>query len=553
MWSRWNAEASPRGWSPTRLCCVDGVIDIDNRRRRRTRVRAVCLAVACAVSVAALPAQDTQRAVETGLLPAIVLSGHPLPTAALAARMSRYHVPAVSIALIDGNRIAWAAGYGTTTAGGLQRVSTRTLFQAASVSKLVTAVGVLKLVEDGKLQLDASVTAALRSWTLPVDSAAARRPVTLRELLSHRAGANVEGFAGYAQGGALPSLRQILNGASPANSSPIRITQLPGSGTRYSGGGYEIIQQLTEDATGATFADAMHSAVLHPVEMNNSTFTMPLSARAIASAAHGHGFDGTPVAGGWNNYPELAAAGLWSTPSDLARLGISLSQAYAGQRNRVLEPPTARLMLTRTDDQMGLGPGVHGEGKQLFFDHAGWTRGFRTYIAIYPLLGQGIVVMTNGDGGNDLINEIVRSAARAYGWPDFKPESRAAAPVGAAMLDQRAGVYHVKDYDLDVTVRHEGDHLTVSTPRGSYYTFYPASPTEFFAIEDGSSLSFGGRDTLRVWGMTAERVRRDAPASPPVAAPQEASRSQHSETAGNFVIDNDSANVPSTERNGAHG
>jgi CubicO group peptidase (beta-lactamase class C family) len=485
-------------------------MDMEKNRTRATRLPAFCLTVVCAVSVAGSPRQERQHAVETGLLPAIVFSDHTLPTATLVAQMKRYRVPGVSIALIDGGRIAWAEGYGTITAGGLRRISTRTLFQAASISKLVTAVGVLKLVQDGKLQLDANVNAELRNWTVPAESAAAGRPVTLRELLSHRAGANVEGFPGYTQGDALPSLRQILNGAPPANSPPIRITELPGSGVRYSGGGYEIVQQLAEDATGATFGDAMDSAVLHPAGMNSSAFTMPLPARLIASAAHGHGFDGAPVRGGWNNYPELAAAGLWATPSDLARLGISLSQAYAGQHNQVLSPPTARLMLTRTDDHMGLGPGVYGDGKQLFFDHAGWTRGFRTYIAVYPLLGQGIIVMTNGDGGDDLISEIVRSAARVYGWPDFKPEQRAMAALGPAVLNQHAGVYHAKEYDLDVTVRHDGDHLTVSTPRGSYYTFYPATSNDFFAIEDGSTLSFSGRDTLHIWSMTAERVRRDS-------------------------------------------
>lgn len=456
------------------------------------------------------PSDPKQEMVERSLLPAIVPAGRPLPSWSLEERMARYHVPGVSIALIDDGKIAWAKGYGVIRANGTDAVSPSTLFQAASIAKMVTATGALRLVQEGKIDLNEDVNRRLIDWKLPVNEYTEQAPVTLRGLLSHTAGVTGQGFPGYSPGEALPSLRQILDGAPPSNSPPIRVDAVPDRTYRYSGGGYLIVQQLMEDATGRSFGDLMQEEVLDRVPMASSTFSQsPPSGRGVMAAC-GHGFDGVPVRHCGNIYPETAAAWLWSTPTDLARLGIMLSGSLEGRSTTVLSRATTASMLTKGPGESGLGPGVHGEGEGLHFDHAGWNHGFRAYLVVYPHAGKGIVVMANADGGNELIDEIVRSAARTYRWPDFAPQRRDIAAIEPAVLESRVGDYEVREYGIVLSVKRNGDHLVVDTPRGSSYTFFPATGSDYFAIEDGSALTFiqgtaGAEPALRVWGMVALR------------------------------------------------
>ncbi len=453
---------------------------------------------------------SAQQAVERGLLPAVVVADQPVPSWRIEERMRRYRVPGVSIAVINDGAIAWARGYGVTRMGTTLAVSETTLFQAASIAKLVTATGALRLVQRGTLELDRDVNSQLRTWRIPPNEYTAAHPVTLRDLLAHRAGVTPDGFAGYARGEPLPTLLQILDGVAPATSPPIRVNAIPGSRHRYSGGGYVIVQQLVADATHQPFERAMQELVLDPVRMSDTTMVLPLPAEREAMAACGHSHGGEPVSGCWNQYPETAAAWLWTTPSDLAKLAIALSDAANAKPDPILDQKIITQMLARDADDMGLGPGVHGAGSALHFDHAGWNHGFRAYLVMYPRLGKGVVVMANGDDGDLLINEIVRSVARTYQWPDHSPQRRAAMTIAPAALDALAGDYEVRDYGLVLSVRREEGGLIVSTPRGSWYTFQPARDDAFFAIEDGSELTFAkdaasGRPALHIWGMTALR------------------------------------------------
>jgi CubicO group peptidase (beta-lactamase class C family) len=480
------------------------------------------LAIALGTSAraaAAEPADGRRARVEAGLLPAIELAGRRAPDWRLQDRMQRYHVPGLGIAVIDGGTLDWVQAYGVVDARGTEPVTVSTLFQAASVTKLVTAAGAMRLVQQGMLEPEADVNRYLRSWQVPVWPEMGGRPVTLAGLLSHTAGMGVQGFAGYAPGTALPDLRQMLDGLAPANSPPVRLDGVPGAAYRYSGGGYLVVQQLVEDLTGKTFQDVMRREVLQPAGMQASTYAL-----APAGAACGHGYDGAPRAGCGNVYPETAAAWLWSTPGDLARLGLALAASLRDEPSAgLLRPAAAQAMLTPLLDGAGLGPGVHGTGSHLYFDHAGWNRGFRAYLLVYPRLGKGVAVMANGDGADALVGEIVRGVAHAYGWPDFSPERRQAIVLDNARLDARAGQYEVADLGLVLSVTRQGDHLQVATPRGSSYTFFPASDRRYFALEDGAGLEFDGDGSepgtgLRVWDMHAVRVL-DAPPAPASATP----------------------------------
>jgi CubicO group peptidase (beta-lactamase class C family) len=449
-----------------------------------------------------------RQAVERSLVPAILVEGRATDWT-IEQRMARYNVPGLSLALIRDGSIDWTAEYGSTGRTGSGPVTTSTLFQAASLSKPVAALVALKLVQDGRLSLDDDVDRYLRSWRIPENRFTAARPVTLRALLSHSAGVNVSGFPGYPQSETIPTLLQILEGSGPANSLPVRVDEVPGSGYRYSGGGYQIVQLIIEDVTSRPFDELARELVFAPLEMDRSTFAVTLSTADAHAAAAGHRYNGEPISGGWRSYPEQAAASLWSTADDLAKFAIGVIRAFRGADGAVLDAGLATEMVTRQAGDAGLGLGVHGQDAGLHFDHAGWTGGYRAYMIGYPVTGDGLVVMANGDGGNDLINEILRSVAHVYGWPDFRPTTRSVAAVPRSTLEAYSGRYYVDDYDLTITVIADEDHLLLSTPRGSRYTFYPASESDFFSIEDGSTLEIVRRghepDELRLWGMVARR------------------------------------------------
>ena len=286
----------------------------------------------------------------------------------------------LSIAVIDGGRIVTARAYGVTDSAGGARVDTTTLFQAGSVSKSVAALGVLRLVEQKKLNLDTDVNATLRTWKLPPSEFTATKPVTLRGLLSHTAGTTVHGFGGYATTSPVPTLVEVLNGTPPANSPPIRSEAIPGARWNYSGGGYTIMQQIVLDVTGQPFPDFMRKSVLEPIGMARSSYEQPLPPAMAAKTAGGHYNDRSLVPGRWHIYPEMAAAGLWTTPSDLARFAIEVQRAYTGKSSKIISPAMARQMLTNEKDGDGLGLFLLDTGRALRFNHNGRDDGFDTEL-----------------------------------------------------------------------------------------------------------------------------------------------------------------------------
>jgi CubicO group peptidase (beta-lactamase class C family) len=338
----------------------------------------------------------------------------------IAARMRHYNVPGVSVAVIDEGEIAWAKGYGATAAGTSDPVKPDTLFQAASISKPVTAMAALHMARYGNFGLDEDVNPKLKSWKIPENAFTRIKPVTLRGILTHSAGLTVHGFRGYASDEAVPTLRDVLDGAGAANSAPVRVDIEPGSRARYSGGGYTVLQQLMIDSFGRPFPELMSIIVLRQAGMANSTFEQPLPDARRAQAAAGHRRDGKPVEGKWHTYPEMAAAGLWTTPSDLARFAIALQKAWKGESDGILTQKLAAEMLSKQFEGSGLGVGLSGDGKTAFFAHGGGNEGFRCFLAAGVANGQGAVIMTNSDNGDALAREILRAIAAEYNWPQYR-------------------------------------------------------------------------------------------------------------------------------------
>jgi CubicO group peptidase (beta-lactamase class C family) len=338
----------------------------------------------------------------------------------IVAQMKKRGITGLSLAIIDGGKIVREQGYGFTDKSGKTPVTASTLFQAGSISKPVAALGALHLIESGLLSLDEDVNAKLRTWTVPQNKFTDAHKVTLRLILSHSAGITVYGFPGYAVGGPIPTLTQILNGEKPANTAAIRVDQFPGSQWRYSGGGYVILQQLVMDVTGKPFPQFMDKTVLKPLGMVSSTYSQPLSDEMAGRAAKGYGgIFGQPVNGEWHIYPEMAAAGLWTTAGDLGRFAIGIQNAVSGQSNPVISQPLTQEMLTSQKNSDGLGLFLKSSGKTLRFRHEGVDAGFDAAMKAYAYLGKGAVVMMNKNDDGKAMSQIFSAIGEQYHWPDY--------------------------------------------------------------------------------------------------------------------------------------
>jgi CubicO group peptidase (beta-lactamase class C family) len=334
------------------------------------------------------------------------------------AQMEKHHITGLSLAIIEGGKVVRQQGYGFTDKTHNTRVTPLTLFQAASISKPVSALGALYLVESGRLSLDEDVNTKLRTWTVPQNRFTNANKVTLRLILSHTAGITSHRFVGYPIAGPFPTLPQVLNGEKPANTAAIRVVRSPGSQWKYSGDGYLVMQQMVMDVTGKPFAQFMNETVLKPLGMSSSTFSQPLPDDMVPKAAKGYGpFFGTAVKGGWRVQPELAAAGLWTTAADLARFAIGIQRSASGDSNPVISQSLTRQMLTIQQEHSGLGLFVSGSGRTLAFGHAGRNIGFDSSMRAWAYLGKGAVVMINrNDDG--AVEQIVGAIRAQYQWPN---------------------------------------------------------------------------------------------------------------------------------------
>lgn len=420
-------------------------------------------------------------AIVANLSPSMVKQGEPIHGKTLAETMAEDHVTAVSIAFIDHGKIAWVRSFGVLSVGGAP-ATPDTLFQAGSISKPVSATAALYLVQQRKLSLDVDVNTSLVHWKLPGSDKAGGKPVTLRELLSHTAGINVHGFPGYAAGTPVPTALQVLDGTPPATNSPVRIENTPGKQWNYSGGGYVIIQQMIADVTHKPFAEVLREMVLKPYGMMHSSFQQPLSPDALKQAAMPYEADGSPIVGGPHVYPELTAAGLWTTASDLARFLIATQQALI-HGNAVLSVSTARQMVTPGLGNWGLGLEIGGQPNHRYFWHGGGNEGYQCIMTAYEGEGQGAVVMTNSNRGYSLANDIIRSIAREYQWPDWAPRTVHATHVDTTVLKQYVGTYTLNRWFSFAVTFHNGKLFIQGTNQPNL-ELWPESNTRFTFVVD---------------------------------------------------------------------
>ena len=448
---------------------------------------------------------------ESGLRRAIVSPGSSPERLRLSDRMAHYNVPGLSVAIIRDCRVAFTRGYGVRERGLRKRdrdtIKTNTIFQAASISKPVASIAALRLVEQGKLGLDADITAAMRGWSLPDSELTRKHPVTLRLLLSHGAGLTVHGFGGYPAGQRVPSIQQILDGKPPANSEAVRVDQVPGSKFKYSGGGYTVAQLLMTEATKQSFPQLMRDLVLAPAGMGSSTYEQPLPSKMAARAASGHRPDGTVLPGRWHTYPEMAAAGLWTTPADLARFAIDIMRSDRGDGNAIIRQKTAKEILRKQMGDWGLGVEVSGSDKAKAFKHGGANEGYRAYFIAFPKTCQGAAVMTNSDNGNALIRETLRSLADTEKWPDpLKSEVRVTVPLALEARARIVGSYRLVE-DPSATIEVAEDprgHLALSVAGSPGIELTASSATQLFSADDGRVVEVSSEDAGAARTLTIE-------------------------------------------------
>jgi CubicO group peptidase (beta-lactamase class C family) len=421
-----------------------------------------------------------------------------------------YGVPGASWALIRDGEIAETGALGVRDATGSDAVTATTRFQACSISKPVAALAMLRLVDRRVLDLDADINESLTSWRLPRNSEW-QPVVTLRQLVSHSAGLTTSGFPGYNRSANLPTVVEILAGTHPANTFGVRVDTIPGAQFRYSGGGTLVMQQLLEDVTRTPFPELMQELVLEPLGMNDSDYTQPPPGHVHDRLASGHDELGNPVDGGWHVYPELATAGLWTTPTDLCRYALAVQASFAGRAGAMLSQSIAREMLTpqvSASDRigglsaLGLGPFLSDE-PDARFGHSGGNEGFRCHLLAYRDVGLGAAVMTNSDAGSGFLQHAFADIAEANRWPGYTEEIVEYAWPDEATLAACAGRYRLRDgFELTIAPLHRG--LEVAFARQPPMSFGFVDRTEAGALVFGSNVT---ETTLR---LESERAAGNA-------------------------------------------
>lgn len=412
--------------------------------------------------------------VENSLSPLVLAPGAELWN--LEDQMRKYHVPGLSIAVINNYEVEWIKAYGFANGKTQTKTTTNTVFQAASMSKFINAMALMKLKETKDFSLDEDVNHLLESWKVPYDPAISDQAITLRQLLSHTAGLSMSGFGGYKMGQKLPSLVQILDGKKPANSESVRPILPPNQNFKYSGGGTIISQLLLMDLTKETYEDYVNEQIFQPLKMNHSFYSTEFD-RYPEDIALGHLHSDKPLKYKYRIYPESAAGGLWTTPHDLAIALLDLQLSLSQQRAAVLASKSAVELSTPVDSGISaLGVFVEDQAGHTYLQHSGATRAFRSQFYISAEEGKGVVIMHNG-ANLEILEEIIRSVASVYQWPGFKKMKATVTTLTAAELKPFIGTYQMGK--RQILVSHKKGKLQLAEKGKWGATLKPLTPTSF--------------------------------------------------------------------------
>lgn len=400
--------------------------------------------------------QQSIKNVENSLSPLVLKKGESLWN--LENRMQKYKVSGLSITVVNDYQIEWAKGYGLTGGKEIPNVTEKTVFQAASMSKFVNAVALMKLKESTDINLDDDINTLLTSWKIRYDK---KQPISLRQLLSHTAGLSTHGFNGYKDSKKIPSLVQILEGTKPANSDKVRQILPSNKEFRYSGGGTIISQLILMDQSNSSYEDFVSEHLFKPLEMNHSFYSTELN-KYPNDLAYGHTEDGKPLKNNYNIYPESAAAGLWTTPTDLAKLIIDIQLSLKNESGKILSHQSSKELIKPTlkNSNAALGLFTEEQNGILYLQHSGSNKGFRGKFYFSSENGNGVVIMVNGTN-TTIIDEIIRSVALVYKWAGFEVlQASSELDIENTELRKYVGTYALENREVKVTLKKEQLMLT---------------------------------------------------------------------------------------------
>ena len=433
-------------------------------------------------------------AIENGLELAIQIKGETPKHYNLSDRMMYHKIPGVSIAVVKDGKIRWAKGYGVANTINGKAVDVNTIFQAGSTSKAIASLSALQLAEEGFIDLDQDIDPYLTDWKIPDNEYTKDEKVTLRRLLTHTAGMTVSGFPGYQQTDTCPSNITILNGKG--NTPAIYVDTIPGSIWRYSGGGYTVMEELVEDISGLPFEKYMHKNILQPMGMTNSTYEQPLPPDRHSSASAAYDNQGEIIDGLWHNYPEQAAAGLWTTPTDLAKYCIEVQGIFSGKSTGILSRETVEMMLTKHKNDWGLGLSLKFDGDSLIFDHGVKNAGFTTSMMSFAHRGDAVIILTNADNGARLIKEILLSISNYYVWVMIIPRIIEPIELTPEKLNHLVGKFKyinqvpgIGDYIVEVKIE-EGRLIIIDTIKSETLNLTPLEELKFIDIQKRDEILF---------------------------------------------------------------
>ncbi len=430
------------------------------------------------------------------LRPSVLPVGESMPHWSLRKRMAHYHVPGVTVAVLRHGKVVFAAGYGVRAAGSNEAVNADTLFSVGSVSKVITAAATLRLVAQGKLDLDRNVDDYLTSWHIPPNPKFPDAVVTLRMLMSHTSGLNVHGFKDFPPGKPHPTLLQTLNGTGPAANDPVHLIYKPGARFHYSGGGVEVEQLVMQNVTGSPLEATATTQVFRPLGMHRSTFAEPLPAETT-NVAKAHNGKGKLVAlpRGWQTFAGTAASGLWTSANDLGKFVGALIRSYQGSGDFLPKPLALDMMTEVSPSPFGLGVGLAGAGANRFFYKGGANNDYKAWIEGHLANGDGLVILTNGANGRKLYFEIRNAVADMLGWRVHRPiRTIRLDSVEQQQLKNFAGTYHVdnklpmdlqqrlSDTNLDaVNISVKNGAISIGSHSHTIAQLLPLTPTRFLA------------------------------------------------------------------------
>ncbi|MCZ8170072.1 MAG: serine hydrolase [Flavobacterium sp.] len=428
--------------------------------------------------------------VENNLIPYVPVKG--FEGWNLIERMKYYKVPGLSIAVINNYKIEWAKGYGVADTLTKTPVTPETMFSAGSISKFLLAVTALKMVDDQKIELDQPINNYLTSWKIAENDFTRKTPITLRMLLSHTAGTSQASYFGFTPNEPLPTITEVLSGAKVAQTRAVVVNSEPNTDFRYSGGGSMIAQLALMDVSKKSFADLTQEILFNKLGMKYSTFEQPVPGKFVKQCSWAYSnaswFKGMPYV-----YPQQAAAGLYTTPSDLARFFIAIQESYRGKGKILSQALTQKMLTAQVDvsdggykEQMGIGPFLiqrtdNQDPKGVYFEFTGVNAGFLAYGMASIEGGNGVIVMLNsGDNQNGIGKEIRRAVAKVYHWPNYLPTEIEPISLSDSELDQLAGRYRM-GADEVLYLRKEKNYLVENINNGfEIYCFPIAKDTIVF-------------------------------------------------------------------------